>query len=106
MPLPVFQPAIRTWFEARLGEPTSPQLQGWPAIRRGENVLLAAPTGTGKTLAAFLNALDQLFAERHRLPDETRVLYVSPLKALGNDVRKNLQQPLAEIRELDPTLRA
>ena len=106
MSLATFQPAVRTWFESRLGEPTDPQIQGWLAIRRGENVLIAAPTGTGKTLAAFLHSLDELFAERHKLPDETRVLYVSPLKALGNDVQKNLQRPLAEIRELDPTLPA
>ncbi|HUR29256.1 MAG TPA: DEAD/DEAH box helicase, partial [Planctomycetota bacterium] len=87
-----------------LGEPTAPQRRGWAAIRSGAHTLIAAPTGSGKTLAAFLSAIDALLVQGGALPDETRVLYVSPLKALGNDVQKNLQAPLAELRALDPTL--
>src|SRR5262245_39079358 len=104
MSLSAFHPAIRRWFAERLGEPTAPQRRGWPLIRSGAHVLIAAPTGTGKTLAAFLSAIDSLVSSGAELPDETRVLYVSPLKALGNDVQKNLRGPLAELRELDPTL--
>ncbi len=104
MPLGEFHPAVRTWFEQTLGAPTPPQVDGWPRIRSGKNVLIAAPTGSGKTLAAFLYAIDELFRCGRRLPDETRVLYVSPLKALGNDVQKNLQRPLKAIRERDVTL--
>jgi ATP-dependent Lhr-like helicase len=99
-----FHPAVRRWFEERLGEPTPPQQGGWPAIRAGENVLIAAPTGSGKTLAAFLCALDGLFSMGSALPDETRVLYVSPLKALAVDIQKNLTQPLDEIRAASPEL--
>src|SRR5262245_3117654 len=104
MPLAGFHPTIACWFAARLGEPTPPQVAGWPAIRSGKHVLISAPTGSGKTLAAFLSALDALVQEGAALPDETRVLYVSPLKALGNDVQKNLAGPLAELRALDPSL--
>jgi ATP-dependent Lhr-like helicase len=104
MSLHPFHPAVRRWFEEKLGEPTPPQVRGWPAIRSGAHVLIAAPTGTGKTLAAFLWAIDSLAREGPAIPDETRTLYVSPLKALGNDVQKNLQGPLAEIRALDPSL--
>jgi ATP-dependent Lhr-like helicase len=104
MPLSAFHPTIQRWFRASLGEPTAPQRQGWPAIRGGAHVLIAAPTGSGKTLAAFLSAIDSLLAEGPSVPDETRVLYISPLKALSNDVRKNLERPLAEIRALDPEL--
>ncbi|HZN62587.1 MAG TPA: DEAD/DEAH box helicase, partial [Planctomycetota bacterium] len=78
-----FHPAVRKWFETRLGSPTPPQLEGWPLIRAGKHTLIAAPTGSGKTLAAFLHAIDSLFSTGPYLPDETRVLYVSPLKALG-----------------------
>ncbi|HYF00391.1 MAG TPA: DEAD/DEAH box helicase [Planctomycetota bacterium] len=99
-----FHPAVRRWFESRLGAPTPPQERAWPEIRAGKNVLLAAPTGSGKTLAAFLWAIDGLMRQGPYLPDETQVLYVSPLKALGNDIRKNLQGPLAEIIESDPFL--
>ncbi len=99
MPLQAFHPAVRRWFEARLGEPTPPQRDGWPRIREGRHTLIAAPTGSGKTLAAFLHAIDSLFRQGPNLPDETQVLYVSPLKALSNDVQKNLQGPLAEIRD-------
>ena len=104
MPLSAFHPAVGRWFAERLGEPTPPQLQGWPLIREGQNVLLAAPTGSGKTLAAFLSSIDALFRQGPYLPDETQVLYVSPLKALGNDVQKNLSLPLAEISATDPFL--
>jgi len=99
-----FHPSVRRWFENRFGEPTPAQRRGWPLIRSGRNTLVAAPTGTGKTLAGFLSAIDALLREGSPLPDETRVLYVSPLKALGNDVRKNLEAPLAEIRGIDPDL--
>ncbi|MFN0006856.1 MAG: DEAD/DEAH box helicase [Planctomycetota bacterium] len=102
-PLQPFHPTIARWFADRLGEPTAPQQRGWPAIRSGAHVLIAAPTGTGKTLAAFLWALDSLAREGAELADETRVLYISPLKALGNDVQKNLQGPLEELRALDPS---
>ncbi|HEU5250772.1 MAG TPA: DEAD/DEAH box helicase [Thermoanaerobaculia bacterium] len=99
-----FHPAIRRWFSDRLGEPTPPQREGWPAIRAGRHTLIAAPTGSGKTLAAFLSAIESLIRQGPELPDETEILYVSPLKALSNDVQKNLQGPLAEIRALDPSV--
>src|SRR5664280_1795622 len=99
-----FHPAVQTWFQDRLGEPTPPQRQGWPASREGRNTLIAAPTGSGKTLAAFLSAIDSLIRQGSGLKDETQVLYVSPLRALSNDVQKNLQGPLAEIRALDPSV--
>src|SRR5260221_3948229 len=99
-----FHPAVQRWFADRLGEPTAPQREGWPLIQAGRNVLIAAPTGSGKTLAAFLCAIDSLFEQGSGLSDETRVLYVSPLRALSNDVQKNLQGPLAEIRGLDASL--
>jgi ATP-dependent helicase Lhr and Lhr-like helicase len=102
MHLDVLHPAVKRWFETRLGEPTPPQIQGWPKIREGKNVLIAAPTGSGKTLAAFLQAIDSLARQGPYLPDETQVLYVSPLKALSNDIQKNLQGPLAEILQSDP----
>jgi ATP-dependent Lhr-like helicase len=97
-----FHPAVARWFEQTFESPTEPQLRGWPAIQSGRHVLISAPTGSGKTLAAFLASLDVLFREGARtdLPDETRVIYVSPLKALSNDIRKNLQEPLAGIRAL------
>src|SRR5258708_24712859 len=97
-------PAVQTWFRERLGEPTPPQRDGWPAIRQGRNTLIAAPTGSGKTLAAFLSAINALIRQGSGLKDETQVLYVSPLRALSNDVQKNLQGPRAEIRALDPTV--
>jgi ATP-dependent helicase Lhr and Lhr-like helicase len=97
-----FHPAVTKWFEQTFGSPTEPQLRGWPAIQSGRHVLISAPTGSGKTLAAFLASLDALFREGAQtdLPDETQVIYVSPLKALSNDIRKNLQEPLAGIRAL------
>src|SRR5438105_5586133 len=97
-----FHPAVTRWFEQTFGSPTEPQLRGWPAIQSGRHVLISAPTGSGKTLAAFLASLDVLFREGAHadLPDETQVVYVSPLKALSNDIRKNLQEPLVGIRAL------
>jgi len=96
-----FDPLVQEWFE-RLGPPTEPQLRGWPVIRAGEDVLISAPTGSGKTLAAFLICIDGLIrrARTGELPDNTEVVYCSPLKALSNDVQKNLERPLAEIRAL------
>ncbi len=99
-----FHPTVARWFRERLGEPSPPQLQGWPRIAAGEHVLLAAPTGSGKTLAAFLHALDGLLQQGPALRDELQVVYVSPLRALANDVQKNLQQPLHELRARDPSL--
>src|SRR5512134_1653786 len=104
MPLSAFHPTVRRWFAQRLGEPSPPQREGWPAIRAGGHTLIAAPTGSGKTLAAFLWAIDELLRQGDALPDATQILYVSPLKALGNDVQKNLQAPLAELKEIDATL--
>jgi ATP-dependent Lhr-like helicase len=95
-----FHPAVAKWFEQTFGTPTEPQQLGWPAIQSGAHTLVAAPTGSGKTLAAFLASLDQLFRDAldGNLAEETRVIYVSPLKALSNDIHKNLEQPLAGIR--------
>jgi ATP-dependent Lhr-like helicase len=98
-----FHPAVADWFARRFAEgPTPAQERGWPLIAAGRHTLIAAPTGSGKTLAAFLVALDRLLREgaAGALPDETRVVYVSPLKALAVDVAKNLVEPLAEIRAL------
>ena len=95
-----FHPVVRKWWSSRFGAPTEAQLEGWRAIRRGEHTLIAAPTGSGKTLAAFLTALDQLLREglERGLPDEVRVIYVSPLKALSADIHKNLAEPRRQIR--------
>ena len=101
MSLSGFHPAVSRWFESHFDQPTEVQAQAWPAIRAGKASLIAAPTGSGKTLAAFLAAIDQLLVEglASPLPDETRVLYVSPLKALSNDIHKNLELPLNGIRD-------
>src|SRR5262245_6270897 len=104
MPLTHFHPTVRRWFTERIGTPSPPQVEGWPRIRSGHHTLIAAPTGTGKTLAAFLWAIDELLRHGASLPDETQVLYVSPLRALGNDVQKNLSGPLAELQTMDPDL--
>src|SRR5262245_22015994 len=119
-PLAPFLPAVRQWFRSALGEPTPAQRQGWPAIGAGRHTLILAPTGSGKTLAAFLACLDQLWRQDliHRAPapatpgvpgpprsqgpagpQGVRVRYVSPLKALNNDIHRNLQVPLAGVAE-------
>src|SRR5919204_5801390 len=102
MSLQLFHPAVARWFSDTLGEPTAAQRRGWPAIRSGRHTLIAAPTGSGKTLAAFLAAIDDLFQEglRQPLPDEVRVVYVSPLKALSADIHKNLAEPRRGIRRV------
>src|SRR5262245_29762995 len=104
MSLSAFHPIVRRWFTGKFGEPSPPQREGWPAISKGRHTLIAAPTGTGKTLSAFLWAIDGLLRQADSLPDITQVLYVSPLKALGNDVQKNLEAPLEELRALDGSL--
>src|SRR5512138_2981597 len=93
--VPGFHPLVARWFEQTLGTPTAAQLRGWAAIREGRHTLIAAPTGSGKTLAAFLSAIDDLVREgiEGALPDEVRVVYVSPLKALSADIHKNLAEP-------------
>src|SRR3954464_14827014 len=101
MPLASFHPAVASWFEKRFGSPTEPQARAWPEIRAGRHTLIAAPTGSGKTLPAFPAAIRGLVRRAllgDGLPDETAVVYVSPLKALSNDVEKNLEEPLAGIR--------
>ncbi|MBZ5622321.1 MAG: DEAD/DEAH box helicase [Acidobacteriia bacterium] len=100
-----FDPLVADWFATRFGNATEPQLLGWPQIREGHDVLISAPTGSGKTLAAFLLCIDSLVrrARLGPLPDQTEVVYVSPLKALSNDVHKNLDVPLAEISALAAT---
>jgi ATP-dependent Lhr-like helicase len=96
----LFHPAVAAWFARSFAAPTAAQAQAWPAIRAGRHTLIAAPTGSGKTLAAFLAAIDALLRQglRGELADETQVVYVSPLKALSNDIQRNLQGPLAGIR--------
>ena len=96
MPLECFHPAVASWFETTFGSPTACQRRAWPAISSGRNTLIAAPTGSGKTLAAFYAAIDELvrMSLEGPLPNATRVLYVSPLKALSNDVHRNLEAPL------------
>src|SRR5467141_2267027 len=100
MPLSRFHPVIERWFANRFAEPTEPQRGAWPVIQRGGDALIAAPTGSGKTFAAFLSAIDGLVRQglNGELRDEIQVVYVSPLKALSNDVQKNLAEPLTEIR--------
>src|SRR5262252_2386943 len=102
MPLSIFDPAVSEWFDSRFGRPTEPQSFGWPEIAAGRDVLISAPTGSGKTLAAFLICIDGLVRESRAgtLTDETQVVYVSPLKALSNDIHRNLESPLAEIAEV------
>ena len=95
-------PLVAEWFTSKFGTPTEPQEQGWPHILAGRTTLISAPTGSGKTLAAFLACIDRLVrkALNGELRDRTEVLYVSPLKALGNDIQKNLEIPLGEILQL------
>jgi len=102
MALSTLHPIVRDWFVAHFGAATEPQERAWPAIRSGEHVLISAPTGSGKTLAAFLMCLDDLVRAGidGNLGDSTQVLYVSPLKALSNDIHKNLDVPLSGISSL------
>jgi ATP-dependent Lhr-like helicase len=99
-PPTAFHPITARWFHSRFREPTEPQRLGWPEILAGHNTLIAAPTGSGKTLAAFLACIDRLLRAglEGTLSDATEVLYISPLKALSNDIRRNLEVPLEEIR--------
>ncbi len=100
--LEAFHPLVREWFLARFGAPTEAQAAGWPLIARRRDTLITAPTGSGKTLAAFLWGLDHLIAaaDRGALSDQTSILYVTPLRALGNDIHRNLETPLAELRAI------
>ena len=106
MPLAGFHPAVAKWFAGRFAQPTEPQRRAWPLICSGRDVLIAAPTGAGKTFAAFLSAIDSLLEQglSGDLADTVQVVYVSPLKALSNDVQKNLAEPLAQIRASLPGL--
>src|SRR6476619_2813909 len=101
MNLEIFHPAVARWFGKTFPEATPPQQDAWPAIKEGHNTLIAAPTGSGKTLAAFLAAIDDLvrLGVEGKLEANTHVIYVSPLKALSNDIQRNLQFPLAGIQE-------
>src|SRR6266700_535388 len=100
-PTSLFHPAVAAWFDGSFAAPTPAQAQAWPAFQAGRHVLIAAPTGSGKTLAAFLAAIDGLVQQGldGGLKDETQIVYVSPLKALSNDIQRNLEAPLAGIRE-------
>ena len=102
MSLDQFHPLVQEWFKSRFSEPTEAQTYGWPAIAQGRHTLIAAPTGSGKTLAAFMASIDSLVRQglSGEIPDSTQVVYVSPLKALSNDIQKNLATPLEEIAEL------
>jgi len=95
-------PVLAEWFIGKFGTPTEPQTCGWPSILAGERTLISAPTGSGKTLAAFLVCIDRLLRQSiaGSLREATQVVYVSPLKALSNDIQKNLDGPLAEIQAL------
>ena len=97
--LQAFHPIVATWFADRFGSPTQPQILGWPQIAKQRDTLIAAPTGSGKTLAAFLACLDRLIRQglHTPLPNASQILYVSPLKALSNDIYRNLETPLAEL---------
>lgn len=101
MALAQFHPACQSWFRSRFGEPTAAQSRAWPAIKAGRHTLISAPTGSGKTLAAFYAAIDTLVQRdlNQQLGDGVQILYVSPLKALSNDIHKNLEQPLDGIAE-------
>ena len=102
MSLSSFHPVTARWFAEAFDAPTAAQISGWASIRDGRHTLIAAPTGSGKTLAAFLTALDDLLQEGlvSPLPDEVRVVYVSPLKALSADIHKNLSEPRRGLRRV------
>jgi ATP-dependent Lhr-like helicase len=102
VPLEAFHPVIQAWFRRKFKAPTDAQAAGWPIIQSGRDVLIAAPTGSGKTLAAFLAGIDSLLkqGEAGALDATTHIIYISPLKALGNDIQRNLEAPLAEITEV------
>ncbi len=102
MPLQAFHPIVGDWFSTTLGEPTDVQRSSWPALQSGKHALISAPTGSGKTLSAFLNCIDQLLRQaiHGELVDGIQIVYVSPLRALSHDIHKNLQQPLDQISEL------
>src|SRR5215471_9437935 len=99
MSLQTFHPLIRQWFLQKFAAPTDAQALGWPAIQKGHDTLIAAPTGSGKTLTAFLASLDRLLrlALAGELREQTYVVYVSPLRALSNDIERNLRGPLEEL---------
>ena len=101
-PLSSFHPLVRDWFATQFAAPTGAQAEGWPAIAQGRHTLIAAPTGSGKTLAAFLTCLDGLVRQglEGEIPDKTQVVYVSPLKALSNDIHRNLMVPLRDLQDL------
>ena len=101
MALDNFHPAVAAWFSRSFSDATPPQRAAWPAIQAGRHTLIAAPTGSGKTLAAFLAAIDGLVREAisGSLPEAVQVVYVSPLKALSNDIQRNLEAPLRGIAE-------
>src|SRR6266403_2876103 len=101
MSLSLFHPAVANWFAKQFAAPTASQERAWPSIKERRHTLIAAPTGSGKTLSAFLAAIDDLvrLALAGSLEDNTHVVYVSPLKALSNDIQKNLQEPLAGIQQ-------
>ena len=100
-PASLFHPAVAAWFDRSFAAPTAAQVEAWPAIQAGRHVLIAAPTGSGKTLAAFLAAIDGLVRQglEGGLRDETQIVYVSPLKALSNDIQRNLEAPLTGVRD-------
>src|ERR1700746_1358501 len=102
MPLQNFHPLVREWFQQHFTAPTAAQQRGCPAIQKGQDTLIAAPTGSGKTLTAFLASLDRLLrlALAGELRDQTYVVYVSPLRALSNDIQRNLQGPLEDLLAL------
>ncbi len=95
-PLDLFHPVFKDWFVREMGHPTEIQALSWPLIAEGKHILMSAPTGSGKTLSAFLWALQRLATNRY-LIGTTRVLYISPLKALGNDIARNLTTPLSQL---------
>src|SRR5689334_20688043 len=100
-PLEGFHPPVREWFESVFSAPTRPQELGWPAISRGDSTLILAPTGTGKTLTAFLWCIDRLmFSPPPPVAERCRVLYISPIKALAVDVERNLRAPLAGVAQI------